>query len=204
MTTDLVPTEQAVVEAEWMTETGLHLPESTDFETWEQVGRLLTRAAKASLWWLGDWIRFGERKYGETYAQAVEMSGLEVGTLTNAVWVAEKIEISRRRENLSWSHHYEVASIEDPDVADAWLDAAGHNGWSRNDLRAKLREAKAKGAGPEGAEEDEADPAGEAASVSVVMEGDDREVLEDGARRVAAAVGKWFSEKGHDVTVSIR
>ncbi len=32
------------------------------------------------------------------------------GGLRNAAWVSERFEMSRRRDNLSWGHHYETAS----------------------------------------------------------------------------------------------
>ena len=55
------------------------------------------------------------RKYGEKYSQALELGDYERGTLRNAAWVAGHIEMSRRRDNLSWSHHNEVADLEPED-----------------------------------------------------------------------------------------
>lgn len=61
--------------------------------------------------------------YGETYAQAIEATGYEEQSLRNAKFVAASVEFSRRRENLSWSHHAEVASF-DADEQTRWLDEA--------------------------------------------------------------------------------
>lgn len=46
------------------------------------------------------------------------------------VWVAEKVEMVRRRTNLSWSHHKEVASLEPDDQ-----DGAEENSHPQNHLQ---------------------------------------------------------------------
>jgi len=62
-------------------------------------------------WTVGDWFNMGERIYGEMYSQVMDASKLAYGTLANYKYVASKVEFSRRRENLSYSHHQEVASL---------------------------------------------------------------------------------------------
>lgn len=40
-------------------------------------------------WWLGDWVRYGEGRWGEKYAQALEVSeitGQPLGTVRAAQW----------------------------------------------------------------------------------------------------------------------
>jgi len=61
-------------------------------------------------WWLGDWLNYGERQYGEMYSQAIEEVNLDYGTLRNFKYVSSRIELSRRRDKLSWFHHREVAA----------------------------------------------------------------------------------------------
>jgi len=92
-------------------------------------------------WWIGDWVAYGERSYGETYTQAIEVTGQAYQTLNDVVWVARKFEFSRRRENLSWSHHREVAALEPPEQ-EGWLDLAERNEWSRNDLRRHVQQER--------------------------------------------------------------
>jgi len=108
------------------------------FEDWERLGFSLQRANRAIHWWIGDWLRFGECKYGEKYAQALDETPFVQGTLQNDVWVAKHIEISRRRENLSFNHHSEVAKFE-PEEQDYWLDLAEQNGWTQKKLRAAIK-----------------------------------------------------------------
>ena len=57
--------------------------------------------AKSTLWWIGDWLNEGEQQYGEMYAQALDATELEYGTLRTAKWICGRIELSRRRDNLS-------------------------------------------------------------------------------------------------------
>lgn len=82
-------------------------------------------------------MRFGERKYGESYAQAASLFGLQIHTLQNAVFVANRFEPSRRREGLSWSHHSEVAGKSDSEQ-DRYLNQAAVKGWGRLELRRQI------------------------------------------------------------------
>lgn len=116
------------------TETALEIPAGFPFEEWETLGETLGRVARASGWWIGDWVNYGEAAYGEKYSQALEATGLEYGTLRNYAWVASRIEVSRRHDNLSFSHHFELAAME-PDIQDEWLDAAEATGMSASELR---------------------------------------------------------------------
>jgi hypothetical protein len=49
--------------------------------------------------------------YGKTYDTAVSETGLGYQTIANLKSVARKVDISRRRENLSFGHHAEVAAL---------------------------------------------------------------------------------------------
>lgn len=126
-----------------MTQTALYLPSTLSYEQWARTGAILRYLERGVQWWLGDWWRFGERAYGEMASQEAqdnvyEMTGRAYKTVANAAWVASRIETSRRRESLSWSHHAEVASIDDPAEQDAWLDRAEAEGWTRAELRQAL------------------------------------------------------------------
>jgi len=122
------------------------------FEEWTRLGETLKVVHHASLFWLGDWLTYGEQQYGEMYAQAVDVTDYEAGTLRNAKWVASRIELSRRRDNLSWSHHQEVAPLE-PDEQDEWMDRAeqGEDGrvWTVRRLRAEIQQQRSEREGHE-------------------------------------------------------
>jgi len=121
--------------------TGWRPPEAMGFDAWLRVGHTFKLMEQSVLWWVGDWLVFGEMRYGETYAQAVDATGREYQTIANAKYVAGRIEFSRRRENLSWSHHAEVASL-DPEEQDEWLATAENHNWSQRELRRALKDEK--------------------------------------------------------------
>jgi hypothetical protein len=104
------------------------------FEDWCEAGTKLGQIAEAVQWWIGDWINFGATTYGEKYADALEATGYEYGSLANMASVAGEFESSRRRENLSWSHHAAVASLE-PAAQESELDRAVAEGLSSKALR---------------------------------------------------------------------
>jgi hypothetical protein len=109
---------------------------------WVRQGRCLGSIARASGWWIGDWIRYGNARYGEKYGAAARVTGYDVQTLMNMAYVASKFEISRRREKLSFSHHAELAALP-ADEQERWLDQAERERLSLRRLRAELsREAR--------------------------------------------------------------
>jgi len=115
--------EQFSIDGLLVTRLGLELPEDLPFDQWEMIGRKLRSVERAIQWLIGDWLRFGERKYGEMYSQALDVTGSSYQTLANQVYVAGRFEISRRRENLTFTHHAEVAGLP-PEEADDLLDRA--------------------------------------------------------------------------------
>jgi len=97
--------------------------EDTPYEVWAAVLKQLKAAEKNIQWWVGDAIRFGERRYGETYSQALEETDYAYDSLSNMAYVAGRFEPSRRRDNLPFSHHAEVAA-EPEEEQDRLLDSA--------------------------------------------------------------------------------
>ena len=118
--------------------TGLTISARLSYEEWFELGKNLQSIHRYVLFWLGDWLLWGEAKWGEKFSQGVELSGYSVQTLANAQWVSSRIEISRRSRELSWSHHQEVASLP-PDEQDKFLQAAIDNEWRVHELIAAVR-----------------------------------------------------------------
>lgn len=110
-------------------------------EEWSAVGRRFGEIGRCSQWWLGDWINYGNAKFGERYSRAVKLTGYDVQSLMNMVYVASRFDISRRREKLSWSHHAALASL-DLDAQERWLDRAIAERLSVADLRVEARSAR--------------------------------------------------------------
>ncbi|MER6365425.1 LmbU family transcriptional regulator [Kitasatospora sp. NPDC001527] len=127
-------------------QTSLTLPARIPIDTWMRIGQDLGAAADSTTWWLGDWLVYGQDRYPERYRKAIDETALDYQTLRNYAWIARKFPPGRRRPALSMQHHAEVASM-DPEVQDNWLDRAQQGGWSRNELRRRIRAATTPGTG---------------------------------------------------------
>ncbi len=101
-------------------------------------GRLLGALGHASGWWLGDWIRYGNARYGDKYTAAAELTGYDAHTLTNMAYVAGRFDVARRRENLSFSHHAALAALP-ADDQELWLQRVEAGNLSVRSLRSELR-----------------------------------------------------------------
>ncbi|MCW2226998.1 MT-A70 family methyltransferase [Bradyrhizobium elkanii] len=123
-----------------VTRVGLDLPTDLDFSAWSEIGNTLRGVEGAIQWWIGDWLNFGEKKYGETYSQAIDATEYTYQSLADAKWVSEKFGFSDRSENLSWTHHRVAAGTPDPG---ALLSLAEQNGWSVRELRNEVNKRKA-------------------------------------------------------------
>ena len=121
--------------------TGLHIPEETSFDDWQALGVKLRQMEQSVMWWIGDWLRFGERKYGETYTQAIEATGYSKSSLQDAKWVAGAFEPSERSEHLPWSHHAATASLPKSDRA-AIMERAATEGLSVRETKALAKQEK--------------------------------------------------------------
>ena len=115
------------------TSTGMLFANGLSYDDWSAIGETLQRMGFAIQFAIGDWLNYGERAYGEKYAQAILDTGRSYQTLMNYAYVANKIEFYLRRENLSFSHHSAIASLE-PDQQARLLDDAERGGWTVADL----------------------------------------------------------------------
>ena len=138
----LIKAEQSIIGTHaTLTPISLTVKLGTLYPEWEKIGKTLQGIGRAMPWWVGDWIRFGETAYGEKHAQAISETGLDYQTLANYAWVCGKIEFSRRRENLSFRTHAEVARFE-PEEQNKWLDKTEKEEWGSNELREEIRNKK--------------------------------------------------------------
>ena len=123
--------------------TGMCFDPLTSLEEWKAVGAKIALYSDASAWWLGDWLAFGQAKYGRRYKEGVALTGLEYQTLRNYAVVARRFELSRRRNNLSFQHHAEVCALGDDDQG-FWLTLCVENRWSKAELRRQRRAARGR------------------------------------------------------------
>ena len=104
------------------------------FDDWASTMQGFFEVQRSLNWLIGDGLNYGESKYGEAYAQAVEVTGWDYQRLADAKWVAGAVPIDVRRLDLSWTHHKYVASLE-VDAQIRWLDLAEENSWSSAELK---------------------------------------------------------------------
>lgn len=153
-------TEQPVRELQafpWrLTATGLSLPEDTPLPACLEMAAALDVMEGAVQWWRGDLWLFMDRPYGEFASQAAhdelkDSTGTAYSTWMHCSTVASAFQFCRRRQNLTWKHHAEVAKLDDS-LADQWLDAAeqgDRNGrWSAARLRREIDRAERIGVLP--------------------------------------------------------
>jgi len=136
-----------VVDGATLTRTGLTITGDMPYDRWEFLGQKLRAFEGSVMWWLGDWLNYGEAAYGEKYSQAIAATDYAYTTLAQAAWVAKAVQFCNRLQNLSWSHHREVADL-DPAEQDAILDKAVQHGMTRKELREFVRIYKRKLAQP--------------------------------------------------------
>ena len=110
------------------------------YRDWIVEGRRIGAMGRASPWWVGDWLVYGEARWGERYTEAARITGYDKKTLRNLRYVASRFDLSLRRDNPTWTHHMLLAALE-PDEQKYWLDRALADGLSVDDLRIELRSA---------------------------------------------------------------
>lgn len=106
---------------------------------WLSTGRRLGAIGRCSQWWIGDWIRYGNARWGEKYTEAARVTGYDVASLRNMAWVAAQFDDSSlRSDKLSWSHHVLLAPLE-RDEQERWIARAVEQRLSVADLRLEMR-----------------------------------------------------------------
>lgn len=118
--------------------TQLMFPPNLSFDDWQEVMGTLAHMHRSFRWWVGDALNYGEDRYGEKYAQWLDSTGLSYPSLADTLWVARQIEPSRRRENLSWSHHREIAGLDSKEQ-DELLKRAAREELTCSSLRAIVK-----------------------------------------------------------------
>ncbi|MCP2134560.1 N6-adenosine-specific RNA methylase IME4 [Rhizobium sp. SLBN-94] len=121
--------------------TALVLSEETTFEQWTEIGQWLQSVERSVMWWIGDWVRFGEHRWGEKYTQAIEATGHSYQTLRDAAWVSGSFDLSERSDKLPWSHYRQAASLH-KDNRNTVLREAEAEGWSVRETRAQVNRIK--------------------------------------------------------------
>lgn len=122
----------------------LTLDESMALEEWRQLGQSLRQVEGSVQFWIGDWARFGDKKgftgkYTDpkVYEELEDITGLKHDTIKQYKWVAESTS-SNRLDDLSFTHHMEVAKLPD-EKQQFFLNKASEEKLSVRELREEIR-----------------------------------------------------------------
>lgn len=122
-----------------ITSVGLHLKDpDLPFEDFEHICFVLGKWHEAVRFAIGDALMLGEEMYGEAAYQAFEALNISEEGKREYLRVSLRVPRSRRRRDLSWSHHRAVASLE-PVEQKEWLAKASAEQMSHHTLREALR-----------------------------------------------------------------
>lgn len=58
-----------------VTKTGLKIAAPLSYAAWEALGASLQHFHKSILFWIGDWLVYGEQAFNQEYSQAIEARG---------------------------------------------------------------------------------------------------------------------------------
>jgi len=109
-----------------------------NIEEFQYVLDLLYDTWERSQFYLGDLLNYAENMLGEVYAQLLDSTKYKLKTLQNMKYVANNILPASRWEELSFSHHAEVAKLE-PGLQFSWLQQAHEQQMSVSELRKAIK-----------------------------------------------------------------
>lgn len=137
-----IPLEPIVIGPFKLTETGMEVQGRPSFSEYQGIGDFISRAHKCSGWWVADWLAYGESRsdWKEQLSAVLDVTQYAEQTVRNHKYIGENIAPSRRREDVSFSVHSEVASLA-PKEQEKWLERAADHGWTQRELRSEIRAA---------------------------------------------------------------
>ncbi len=138
-----------------ITRLGLVFTREHRFEEYELIGATLAKTKESVAWAIGDWIICGEKFFSERFSQMLDNVGLELHTIQNHKWCCSKFTADRRREELTYTHHYEVAGLDSILLQDQLLQRAIDEKLSSVDLRRIVKEMKGADKDPDGSKPDQ-------------------------------------------------
>ncbi len=126
-------------DSECLTAIGLVLPEDLTEQEVDDMGRFLARAESGTQWWIGDYWNYRQEGGWGDGQEIAETLELNYKTIRNCAAVASSYELSRRWDNLTWSHHEAVAYEAEPRRTEL-LQWAVETGASKRELLKKKHE----------------------------------------------------------------
>ncbi len=107
-----------------ITPTGIEFHQDLSFDEWNDLGQKLAPVGKSIGFIIGDWINYGEKRWGDKYEEALACTGMAYQTLRNYAYVARKVDLSCRQDKHGFEHHAVVAKLKTQDEQKHWLKMA--------------------------------------------------------------------------------
>lgn len=129
-------TEQAIIPTGKgeITQTAMIFTGKLEFDEWLQIGQQLKAMSQGLMFWIGDWLNYGEERYGEAYAQAMDVTGYSYRTVKQAKYIANKFPPDERSDDLTFTHYTAVAG-EEPERAKELLQQAATESLTVEELK---------------------------------------------------------------------
>ena len=121
-----------------ISDVGVSFTADIPYDDWFKLMATISRLETAMQFAIGDALNYGQRKYGEKYAQAMEATGHSYQALANYAWVSNAIPMLMRQPSLSWTHHRVVARLEPSEQGTA-LMLAQSNDWTVDELSTHVK-----------------------------------------------------------------
>jgi len=136
---DLIPSKNYTAKP-----TGLEIDPLTDINSWLKIGELLRGVTKSIQFWIGDWVLFGESRFGEMYSQGLGDKEFTKQYISDVKYVSKHVSPENRVESLSFEHHRAIAPLP-PEKQREWLSRAFKGGLSARALREEISPKQLKG-----------------------------------------------------------
>ncbi len=126
------------------TDAGLTIRKELSLEEWRELGRVLAARRDQWQWQVGDWLAYGEERYGEevSISAASELLGLPEGSLVQYRWVSRRIAEPRRRLGVNYTQYRLVARLPEAEQ-DRLLTESEQNRWTNTKMQRAARGAEA-------------------------------------------------------------
>jgi len=122
-----------------LSKTNLTFKREVSKDEWMGVFKALKQVEGCVQFWIGDCLAYRQQKWG-MYDDIAEETGMDKQTLKDTKWVSQAVETSLRKDNLSFNHHKEVASLA-PEKQELFLNKAVEEKLSVRELRSEIRKA---------------------------------------------------------------
>jgi hypothetical protein len=131
-------------ESGWISSTALVIDRDLSIDRYTALGALLGKVGSAVKFWIGDFLIYGERVFGEEAAHASEALNMSPEGRQDCLRVALAFPPVRRNPRLSFGHHRALAARWlDPQARSELLERAEGEGWSVRDLEGRLKRLRA-------------------------------------------------------------